>query len=237
MSGSDQTGLQTPITVEPCWRTIGVAGDGSCSQLASVIHCHNCPVFSDSGQQLFERPLPPERIAEQTARLAEEVGQEFSDNVALLVFRIADEWLALDVDAIVEVATPRALHRVPYRTSDAFLGIVNLRGELQLCVSLRALLGIPAADPLAADQSAAPHATRTAACRLIVCQGEGQRWVFAADEVAGVQQVGTHQLGSVPATVAKGPRRLASGVFRWGERHVGRLDSQRLFAAWREVLR
>lgn len=237
MSGSDQTQPQIPFTVEPCWRTIGVAGDSSCSQLASVIHCHNCPVFSDAGQQLFERPSPPERIAEQTARLAEKVRQEFSDNVALLVFRIADEWLALDVDAIVEVATPRALHRVPYRTNDTFLGIVNLRGELQLCVSLRALLGIPATDPLAASQPATQHATRAAACRLIVCQGEGQRWVFAADEVAGVQQVSTHRLGNVPATVAKGSHPLANGVFRWGEHHVGRLDSQRLFAAWREVLR
>ena len=108
------------------------------------------------------------------------------------------------------------------------MGIVNIRGELQLCVSLRALMGIAGTDRVSerdADQSEDSN------CRLLVCQRGEQRWAFAVDEVAGVQRVATDQLGNVPSTIAKSVKRQVKAVFRWDEKSVGQLDADRIFAS------
>ena len=48
---------------------------------------------------------------------------------------------------------PRPVHRIPHRSNDVLIGLVNLRGQLQLCVSLHGLLGVEVAG-------ASPHARR-----------------------------------------------------------------------------
>ena len=128
--------------LEQCWRNVGVMGDGSCPRLDAAVHCRNCPIFAEAGQRLFEREPPAEYIDERTILLSKEAEDEFTDSEAVIVFRIREEWLALDVNTIVEVAKPRTIHRVPHRPDQLLLGIVNIRGELQLCVSLRRLLRI-----------------------------------------------------------------------------------------------
>ena len=37
-------------TVDDCWNRIGFCGDRSCPELAHVVHCHNCQVFSNAGR-------------------------------------------------------------------------------------------------------------------------------------------------------------------------------------------
>ena len=132
--------------VDDCWNRIGVKGDNSCPELAKVVHCHNCPVFAAAGQRLFERPPPAEFIDEWTRQLARGEPAAPPDTAAVLVFRIGEEWLGLDVQNLVEIAEPRPVHRIPHRTGRRLLGLVNIRGELQLCVSLRDLLGIEAGE-------------------------------------------------------------------------------------------
>ena len=147
----------------------------------------------------------------------------------MLVFRVGEEWLAMDVDALVEVAQPRTIHRVPHRSDRLLMGIVNIRGELQLCVSLRKLLRI-AEDHQ--SPGSGPKFTLEAGptrSRLLVCERDGRRWAFLVDEVSGVHRTGINQLGNVPSTVAKSIKRLANAVFKWKEESVGRLDTDRLF--------
>ena len=219
----DKTLLQ--LAAKQCWKNIGVLGDGSCKELETAVHCHNCPVFSQAGQQLLEGEPPAEYIREQTALLAAELEDETAGSEALIVFRIGKEWLALDVDVLVEVAQPRIVQRVPHRSNQLLLGIVNIRGEIQLCVSLRSLLGMADADRLAGSGADPSPST----CRLLVCERDGVRWACAVDEVSGVQRIGVNQLGNVPSTVAKSVKRLTNAVFRWEEKSVGRLDQERLF--------
>jgi chemotaxis-related protein WspD len=227
---------------ESCWKTIGVMGDGSCPELPSAVHCRNCKVFREAGQQLFEREPPAEYVEEQTAQLAEEVSEEAVGCEAMIIFRIGDEWLALDVETVVEVAEPRTVHRVPHRTDRLLLGIVNIRGELQLCVSLRELLGIDGTDRLPGFNSSSAALSGIAAAeddeeekperseaRLLVAERNGGRWAFAVDEVAGVHRVRSDQLGNVPSTVSKSVDRLAKAVFHWQGKSVGRLADGRLF--------
>lgn len=233
MSTSQNDNSQATPMVEQCWKTIGVMGDASCEKLATAVHCRNCPVFREAGQKLFEREPPAEYVLEQTALLSEEVAEEAADSEAMLVFRIDEEWLALDVDAVVEVAEPRPVHGIPHRTDRLLMGIANIRGELQLCVSLHALLGIDGDDCLSAGDSSE---TDRSSCRILVCEKDGQRWAFAVDEVAGVQRVPIDRLENVPSTIAKSAKRLTKGVFRFEEKSVGQLNVDRVFASLEEKI-
>ena len=64
--------------------------------------------------------------------------------VSVLIFRLGVEWLAFRTQTIAEVTTPRPVHRVPHRSNEVLLGLVNLQGQVQLCVSLHGLLGVVA---------------------------------------------------------------------------------------------
>lgn len=203
--------------VDDCWNRIGVWGDGSCPELARVTHCHNCPVFARAGQRLLERCPPDEYVDEWTRRLA--AGEEDGCRRLrpVVVFRVGEEWLCLDVRACVEVAPARGSHRVPHRSGKLFLGLVNIRGELHPGVSLRELLGIEPGE--------------SEAGRLLVVEVRGRRWVFAVDEVLGVQRFPADEEGAVPATVARGRAAYTRGVFDSGDRRVGLLDEERVFDA------
>jgi chemotaxis-related protein WspD len=208
-------------TAGDCWNSIGVWGDRSCPELATVTHCQNCPVFASAGRRFLDAPSPPGYLDEWTDRLTAPVEESAAELDSLLVFRLADEWLALSVHALVEVATPRPIRRVPGR-SGLLAGIVNIRGELHLCARLAKLLGIEGAG--------VPE-------RLLVVRRGTDGWVFPVDEVARVRRVPRRDIGPVPATVGRSSSHLSRGVFAWDDRAVGILDDGRLFDALRTRLR
>ena len=53
-----------------CWNRIGVWGDRSCPELASAVHCHNCPVFATAGRQFLDVPSPSGYLEDWAERLA-----------------------------------------------------------------------------------------------------------------------------------------------------------------------
>jgi chemotaxis-related protein WspD len=214
--------------LDDCWNRIGVRGDHSCPELANVIHCHNCSVFARAGQLLFERPPPPAFVDEWTDRLAQEQVEEPGDILAVIVFRVGLEWLALDVRSMIEVAAPRRVHRVPHRRDRALLGIVSIRGELQLCLSMRILLGIES------ESTASDCPGRTG--WLLVAVHEGQRWALAVDVVAGVWRVPLSALSNAPGTVTDTPSAVAQAVFIQEDKRVGCLNVDQLFATVRRRL-
>ena len=124
-----------------CWNRIGVKGDRSCPELPKVIHCRNCPVFAEAGEHLYDRP-PPAGYSDEWANRIAGPGQSVGGRtLPVVVFRVGSEWLALDVGLAVEVAPVRTIRRVPHQTDEVLVGLVNIRGELQLAVSLQRLLG------------------------------------------------------------------------------------------------
>lgn len=212
----------TPLpTAGDCWNAIGVWGDRSCPELANVTHCQNCPVFAAAGRRFLDAPSPAGYLDEWTDRLAAPVDEAAADLDGVLVFRLADEWLALSVHSLIEVATPRPIRRVPGR-SGLLAGIVNIRGELHLCARLAKLLGI--------DGTGVPD-------RLLVVRGGSDGWVFPVDEVARVRRVPRRDIAPVPATVGRASSHLSRGVFTWDNRTIGILDGERLFEALRTRLR
>src|SRR5579883_797895 len=124
-----------------CWNRIGVWGDRSCPELAQVVHCRNCPVFAAAGRRFLDGPSPQGYLEEWTERLALPIEETATDVQSVLVFRLGDEWLALRVQVLVEVTTQRPIRRIP-RRAGLLAGLVNIRGELHLCVRLAQLLGI-----------------------------------------------------------------------------------------------
>jgi chemotaxis-related protein WspD len=225
-----------PVTTPPvsgpgdCWNRIGVRGDRSCPTLAEVGHCQNCPVYSAAGRRFLDAPSPAGYLDEWTGRLAAPTDDETADLEGVLVFRLADEWLALTVNVLVEVATPRPVRRVPHRPA-VLAGLVNIRGELYLCAHLGRVLGIsPPAD--------GPHPTDApATARLLVVRREGERWALPVDEVDQVRRVARGAVARPPATVGRAAAHLTRGVFPLDRRAVGLLDEERVFEVLRAKLR
>ena len=222
----DTAGLSRHVVapMDNCWRHIGVSGDRSCPELATFIHCRNCPVLTSAARRFFDRPAPAGYLDSWREILEQPEVARDADTRSVLVFRLGDEWLALPTAVLAEVTSPRQLHRVPHRSNAELAGIVNIRGQLQVCILLEGLLGLPAAAV------GIPVAASTA--RLIVVERVGdrgaERWVFRVDEVAGVHRVPGQSLRDVPATVSGAGTRATTALFSWHDRTVGLLDVSRL---------
>jgi chemotaxis-related protein WspD len=222
------TPLPTVATATDCWNQIGIRGDRSCPELAEFVHCHNCPVFAAAGRRFLDAPSPTGYLEEWADRLAAPVDETASDLESVLVFRIADERLALSVHALVEVTTPRTVHRVPFR-GGLLAGIVNIRGELYLCAHLAKLLGI---EPRSSGRKPADGSNR-----ILVARRDADRWALPVDAVEQVCRVPQNEIAPPPTTVGRAASHLSRGVFTWDGGPVGLLDDGRLFEALRARLR
>lgn len=216
-----------------CWRTIGISGDKSCPELATYIHCRNCPVLAEAARTFFDRNAPPGYLDAWRQILEEPAAVPETESTSVLVFRLATEWFALPAAVLVEVTTPRPLHRIPHRRGGGLAGLVNVRGQLQLCMSLHALLGLTGGPQ-------APAAASEHASRLLVVERGGdmgtERWVIGVDEVAGVHRVARAEIRAVPSTVSQAQARCSTALFEWHGRTVGLLDDGRVFAGLRGMV-
>jgi chemotaxis-related protein WspD len=228
----------TVIPQTDCWNTIGVRGDRTCPELQTVVHCHNCPVFASASRRFLNAPSPEGYVEEWTERLITPTEELATDLQSVLIFRLGDEWLALPVQSLVEVTSAREIHRIPHRTG-LFAGMVNIRGELQLCIHLAQFLGIKSGKSngqQAGVQNGAP-AKGSLYHSLVVVEREGDRWVFPVDEVDQVYRFSTAELTATPPTLARAASRLTKGVFTWQDRSIGYLDDGRLFQVLRTQIR
>lgn len=209
--------------INDCWNRIGVRGDSSCPELKQHIHCRNCPVYSAAAVDLLDTDPPPEYLDHWTRQIAQDKALTDLDARSVLIFRIGAEWFALPTAALQEIAGVRTIHSIPHRRDGVLVGLANIRGELLICISLRHVLGLEAAvEP-------SPEKHDVVGSRLLVIQREGNRAACPVDEVHGIQRFSPHDLGRVPATVAKAAATYTQAVLSWRERPVGLLDDQLLF--------
>jgi chemotaxis-related protein WspD len=212
-----------------CWNRIGVRGDRSCPELVQYVHCRNCPVHAEAATRLLDGESPPGYIAEWTQYVAEPSRPSDPDRRSVLIFRVGAEWLALPSPVVKEVADRRTIHSLPHRRRGAVLGLVSIRGELLVCVSLARVLGLEAAGP--APQTAGHIAHE----RMLVLRRDDVRVVCAVDEVHGIHTFRAKKLQEVPVTVAKGTTN-ARAILMWRDRSVGILDDQLLFQTFHRSL-
>jgi chemotaxis-related protein WspD len=253
-SGPEPRALGSP-GVGDCWNRIGTSGDRSCPELEAHIHCRNCPVFASAARTFFDRPAPEGYLAEWTHWLGGSGdagglamgGVEGGDRdlASVLIFRLAQEWLAFRTATVAEVTLPRPVHRIPHRTDETLIGLVNLRGQLLLCVSLHGLLGVSRAQSPPAP--AGPHAPAGEAgrgdpaappgARLVVLRDRdrSETWVFPAEEVLGVHRLPRTQVLGVSSSLANPEVSFSQAILRWQDRNVSFLDELRVFASLRSI--
>ena len=138
--------LLPSMEIVDCWNRIGVWGRERprCPKLEQVIHCYNCEVYRAAGRAMHARPIPKGYREEWTDIVASRKQVQTRTGLAAVIFRIGREWLALPAGLVEEIVERRMVHSLPQRSSPILLGLVNIRGKLQLCVSIAALLGIEA---------------------------------------------------------------------------------------------
>lgn len=218
----------TAIGVDDCWNRIGTRGDRSCERLADCVRCLNCPVYAYHAAKLLERPLGVAEMADATQRISAFDATRAHDGddtrQAALAFRVADEWLALPIGVLREIAGTRPIHSLPHRRHSAVRGVVNIRGTLRIAISIGALLGLEAGN----GGKAGADGRFT---RLLVAAHQGEPVVFPVDEVEGVLRFGASEWVPVPATVGRASAGLSRGVLSWRGKSVGLLDDDRLFDA------
>ncbi len=226
--------ITLPVTAQgDCWNRIGVSGDRSCPELATVVHCHNCPVFTAAGRRFLDSQPPDGYLEEWTARLAENKDDEVAEVRGVVLFRLGGEWLALPASALHEVISVRPIHRIPFH-GGLLAGVVNVRGELHLAIRMDHLLGITHS---AETDDGSPPATGKTIPRLLVAGRDAETWVFRVDHVDRVYRLAMQSLTPVPPTLGRAASRFTRGVFRWKERAVGLLDEGRLLEAVRTSVR
>ncbi|MBE2190133.1 MAG: chemotaxis protein CheW [Candidatus Kapabacteria bacterium] len=205
-----------------CWNRIGIYGDNSCDLLASYDHCKNCPVYTEGGRKLFKREIPEELINEWTEQISSPKEIESDSQESLIVFRIADEWLAVKTVSFKEAVDSKFVHYVPGRTNDYLLGLTNVNGELLMCISLSAFLSLNRVKPLENGDSKKYKS-------LLVLESSDETYVIPVDEHYGVFKSDTQNYTKAPATITKSETTLTSNTFEIGDRTVSIIDTNRLF--------
>ena len=215
-----------PARLDDCWNRIGVWSPerASCPELQQVIHCRNCDRYSSAGRSMLEHPMTADYREEWTERLASARQARQSGSGALLLFRLGDEWLGLDCRHVQEVSEMRSIHSLPHRTNSLVKGIVNIRGELKLCVSIGSLLQLEKSE----EDYRVDHEIHQ---RMIHILKDDQSFVFPVSEVHGIHHYPENALKPAPATLSKSGQSFTAGVLSWKQRHIGVLDHELLFYA------
>lgn len=197
-----------------CWKHIGTWGDRSCPELPKHGHCRNCPVYSAGAMRLLDTATSPEYLAVGAQRYAQPKTETRGTTQSAVVFRVAGEWLALATAVFQQIAPLRPVHSLPHRRGAIVSGVVNIRGELLVCVSVSAALGI----------TALPEAKLPPTARHVVIGAGPDRLVFAADEIAGLHRYAAADVAPVPATLAHAQAVHTRGFLTSEKRPVALLD-------------
>ena len=119
-----------------------------------------------------------------------------------------------------------AIHSLPHRNSAILRGVVNIRGKLELCFSIGAVLGIERFEKQTEEAS-----KYISPSRLVVMAHEGERVVFPVSEVYGSFRYSENMLQQLPVTVSGSKAAFTRGILCVENMDVGFLDEEALFEA------
>ena len=225
---ADKDIKEDQLQIDDCWNRIGVWSevDERCPELDEVMHCRNCPVYARVGRHLLDREIPDGYINEWTNVFARIRTEEQEKSNSAFVFRTGGEWLALSAKLIQEVVDMGIIHSLPHRNSTILRGVVNIRGKLELCFSIGAILGIERFDR---DRS--KDEKYISPSRLVVAERYGERIVFPVSEIYGSFRYGEGMLQPLPVTVSGSKAAFTKGILCVNDFDVGLLDDDVLYEA------
>ena len=194
-----------------------------CPLMAKYIHCRNCPAYTAAGRRLLDRPLPPGYQKQWASQLAAQKATERRKISTAFIFRAGAEWLAISASLIQEVVNMGIIHSLPHVDSKILRGIVNVRGRLEICVSIGNVLGI---------QRLIKPATRTRYVtpeRLVVARHQGYTLTFPVSEVLGHTKYLPEMIRDLPVTVSGSKAVYTRGILCLGNKDIGFLKDDMLF--------
>lgn len=213
---------------QTCWNQVGVSGDHSCPTLKTVVHCQNCSVYRQAGRSLLERSIPEDYATEWTTLLAQSSSQQqvsHQKTLSMNIFCLGREWLALPTTVVKQVLPPRPIHSIPHRSNQLLQGIVNVQGQLLLCVSLYELLGI---TPTCLTPPCSTHEVRRDSY-LLVIEKKQDIWAFEVDKLYGLYRCNPDDLRNAPSLGRNTLGRFTQAIMVWQDENVSYLDEGRLF--------
>lgn len=208
--------MKNPLAAQgipDCWNHIGVYGDCSCREISIYAHCRNCPVYEETARDFLDRNLSEEYRQELKEELAGE--QEPPGDLPMVVFRLGSDWFALSAGFCAEITEPRKARTLPRRSGTLLLGLVNIRGEIHLCISIRKLLGI---------ETPVEDTKGTGYPRIVLVEKEKQCWAFPVDELHSVYRVRQRDVQNLPGMEP------VNGIFQMEGKTVQCLDENAFFA-------
>lgn len=138
---------------------------------------------------------------------------------SILLFKIGNECLALKTSVVKEVIGMRLIRVIPHLTDGILNGIINLRGQLALCIALEKVLQI--------DTPSIDNSNNTS--KMISIGLNDSNWVFIADEVFGIHLIYEGDITNTPVTVAKSTANYLKGIISIENKTASLLDEELLF--------
>jgi chemotaxis-related protein WspD len=220
------------LQLEDCWNRIGVwSPEGaSCENLQRVSHCRNCERYTAAGRRILDRPLPKGYQEEWSRIYARQKTRQGRQTHSVVIFRLGDDWLSLPSHLVREITMMKPIHSLPHRGRGLLRGLVNIRGELRICVSLGNLLGLQQGEITSRDLGYDVFA------RMIFIDRDGEQFVFPVTEVQGTQRFDANELHSVPTTLGKAKATYTRHILKWKERNVACLDEELLLYTLKKEL-
>jgi chemotaxis signal transduction protein len=216
--------------IDDCWNTIGIwrTSGTACEKISTYIHCRNCPVYADAGKSLLDRPIPEDTYTDAHISTTGSRDEEHAaDLTAYSVFRIGNEWYAIDMKLLSEIRPIYEIHCLPHNSDPFLKGLINVNGVIVVCVSVGAILGKNKLDRV--DET---HQTS----RLIIVSIGVDKIAFPVTESTGSIRLDGNRLGEIPAINRLSNNSMLKGMYRHKEKDIGIIDSERLLESFREHL-
>lgn len=219
----------TRVSVDDCWNRVGTWSEerSSCPRLSEVRHCLNCDVYAAAGRALLNRAPPPNYLEDWKTVLAQPAVHSSGALQSLVIFRLEREWLALPTALFNNIVEPRAVHTLPHNRNTALLGLVTVRGELVVCISLSHIVSDNPGDSIRNVGGAFP--------RDVVIERDDWRWAFPVSEVHGVVRFSRDQIGNSDRYTGPLRKVFIAGLVPWRNTQVVCLDDEVLMQTLSEV--
>ncbi len=204
------------LNIVDCWNKIGVwrKHEEICPKLASVIHCRNCDTYISAGLKLLDRGLPDNYTAENTESYKQEKSEQSENLLSCIIFRTGAEWYAIRSSILSEICETSEVHSIPHNRQEIIAGLVNIRGEIEICISFSAL---------SAMQSSGKDSTAKA--RMMIINLDSGKYAYQADEVMGIYKIKESTIKHTPSTISATGTHLIEGVFDFKDTPIGLIDS------------
>lgn len=204
---------------ERCWKQKGsFGGNSQCKLLDDVIHCRNCEVYQLAAHALLDRPPLENSVDRWTEQLALIPEQEKNELISIVIFQLGNEWFGLATERVGTGVEDCRWRRIPHRSGKEFLGLMAVRGELVLCFSLHAILGMDIV-------------TQESCTQVLVCGEESRRLAFPVQKIGGERRVALTAESKPPVTIARAADAYTHALVETEGCSVAVLDADRLFRA------